>query len=84
MVAAMKGWAPVATTAVESEPPGKRVGATLSCMEVELHTKNSELNKEAADAGSAHELQYALFLFGGDDADGKQTNSLHVLSLIHI
>ena len=77
MVVAMKGWSPVATTAVESTPPGKLVGATLSCMEVELHTKNAD--KEAQD--SAQTTQYALFLFGGDDADGKQTNALHVFYL---
>ena len=73
----MKGWSPVATTAVDSTPPGKLVGATLSCMEVELHTKNAD--KEAQD--SAQTTQYALFLFGGDDADGKQTNALHVFYL---
>ena len=41
MVVAMKGWSPVATTAVDSTPPGKLVDAALSCMEVELHTKNA-------------------------------------------
>ena len=59
--------------------PGKRVGATFTCLEVEVHAKGIS-QKEAASLVSS-DPQYGLFLFGGDDEDGNQTDALHIFFL---
>ncbi len=70
----LQGWALIRQ---EGECPGRRVGCTLSCLSVPLHSKGAR--KETEELGG--EQQYGLFLFGGDDADGNQTDALHVFYL---
>ena len=77
----LKGWDDVKTRVSEHTPPGPRVGATLSCLKVVLRA--SELDRhEAAEAKElVGEQQYGIFLFGGDDEKGDQTETLYVFYL---
>ena len=61
--------------------PGPRVGATLSCLEVELHARDLGEQEAEEAVGASQEAQFALFLFGGDDAEGNRTDALHVYYL---
>ena len=67
------------------ETPPALVGATLSCLEVPLLAKGLKAgyDREADGVAQIAEkgAQYGLFLFGGDDRDNRQTDSLLVFYL---
>ena len=65
-----------------SESPPALVGATLSCLEVPLHARDIKSYEEDAIAEiAARGPQLGLFLFGGDDKDNHQTDTLMVFYL---
>ena len=81
-VSRTKGWQDVEVAGSSAKPPA-RVGATLTCIEVPLHSGTKGLSKEEVETAkeASEAKQYGLFLFGGDDADDRQTDWLHVFYL---
>ena len=78
--AVQQGWDPVPMK-FGGDRPGPRVGATLTCLEVALHAKDLRRDDVERAHAAAHEQQYGLFLFGGDDEKGNQTDTLYVYYL---
>ena len=78
-VSRTKGWQDVELAGGNHPPP--RVGATLSCIEVPLHAKGLDKEEVERAAVASEVKQYGLYLFGGDDKDDRQTDSLHVYYL---
>ena len=79
----LQGWQDVVARVGQTPPPGPRVGASLSCLKVVL--QSHDLSREEAEAAEAlvSEQQYGLFLFGGDDEKGDQTETLYIFYLQH-
>ena len=77
----LKGWDDVATRSSEHTPPGPRVGATLSCLKVVLRASDLSRHEAAEAKELVAEQQYGIFLFGGDDEKGDQTDTLYVFYL---
>ena len=79
-------WSPVRLERGGETPPAL-VGATLSCLEVPLQAYGLVASKDntgiSADdiAGIDVADQYGLFLFGGDDEESRQTDTLLVYML---
>lgn len=69
----------------QGDAPGPRVGATLTVIEVELHTKHlrgAHLQEGVPLVEDENDKQnYGLYLFGGDDAKGNQTDELYIFYL---
>ena len=75
-----QGWEAVPTILSEAPPP--LVGATLSCLEVPLHARGIKASEEDAVAElAAQGPQLGLFLFGGDDDQNHQTDTLMIFYL---
>ena len=77
----LKGWEVVKTRVSEHTPPGPRVGATLSCLKVVLRASDLDRHEAAEAKELVGEQQYGIFLFGGDDEKGDQTETLYVFYL---
>ena len=82
-----QGWRPVEEKQLSESPP-PRVGATLNCMEVPVHTRGAQRLDErtmqqdtVTEALAAEGPQLGLFLFGGDDEESNQTDTLMVFYL---
>ena len=64
-----------------SETPPPLVGATLNCLEVALQARGLKDYEIDATRNISVGPQLGLFLFGGDDVENRQTNTLLVYYL---
>ena len=69
----------------DGDSPGERVGATLSVLAVDFQSKHLRHAKletgTPLEPSSSDEQQYGLYLFGGEDSGGNQSNEVHIFYL---